>query len=148
VVRLQTQISDLQQQLRKLESDPANRQPVNLQLPTSKMPELALEYVRKQREVKYHEVLFELIAKQYEAARLDESRESPVLQVVDRAMIPDKKSGQPRTLLILGSCILGFLAGAVYVMLTSLIRKLDSEAGSSIKLAALRKAASMGHQRN
>jgi uncharacterized protein involved in exopolysaccharide biosynthesis len=144
VVRLQTQISDLQQHLRKLESDPANRLPGNLQLPTSKMPELALEYVRKQREVKYHEVLFELIAKQYEAARLDESRESPVLQVVDRAVVPDKKSGPPRTLLIAVSCFLGFLVGAVYVMLRSLIRKLDSEAGSAIKLAALRKAASLG----
>jgi uncharacterized protein involved in exopolysaccharide biosynthesis len=147
VVRLQTQISDLQQQLRIMESDPANREQGNLQLPTSKMPELALEYVRKQREVKYHEILFDLIAKQFEAARLDESRESPVLQVVDRAVVPDKKSGPPRTLLMAVSCFLGLLAGAVYVMLTSLVRKLDSEAGSAIKLAALRKAASLGHQR-
>ena len=58
VVRLQTQISDLQQQMRRLENDPANRQPGNIQPPTSKIPGLALEYVRKQREVKYNEVLF------------------------------------------------------------------------------------------
>lgn len=145
VVRLQTQISDLQQQLRRLENDPANRQPGSLQLPTSKMPELALEYVRKQREVKYHEVLFELIAKQYEAARLDESRESPVLQVVDRAVIPDKKSGPHRTLLMVLSCFLGLIAGAVYVLLVSFTRKLNSEAGSAMKLATIRKAASLWH---
>lgn len=145
VVRLQTQISDLQQQLRTMESDPANRQPGNLQLPTSKMPELALEYVRKQREVKYHEVLFELIAKQYEAARLDESRESPVLQVVDRAVIPDKKSGPHRALLMGLSCFLGLIAGAVYVLLISFTRKLNSHAGSAMKLATMRKAASLWH---
>lgn len=145
VVRLQTQISDLQQQLRRLENDPANRQPGSLQLPTSKMPELALEYVRKQREVKYHEVLFELIAKQYEAARLDESRESPVLQVVDRAVIPDKKSGPHRTLLMVLSCFLGLIAGAVYVLLVSFTRKLNSETGSAMKLATIRKAASLWH---
>ena len=145
VVRLQTQISDLQQQLRKLENDPANRQPGSLQLPTSKMPELALEYVRKQREVKYHEVLFELIAKQYEAARLDESRESPVLQVVDRAVIPDKKSGPRRALWIVLSCFFGFIAGAVYVLLASFTRKLNSEAGSATKLATIREAASLWH---
>lgn len=145
VVRLQTQISGLQQQLRRLETDPSNRQPGNLQLPTSKMPELALEYVRKQREVKYHEVLFELIAKQYEAARLDESHESPAIQIVDRAVIPDKRSGPPRTILIVGSCFLGFLVGAVYVLLLSVFRKLNGEAESALKFAALRKAASLRH---
>jgi uncharacterized protein involved in exopolysaccharide biosynthesis len=145
VVRLQTQISDLQQQLRKMESDPANRQPGNLQLPTSKMPELALEYVRKQREVKYHEVLFELIAKQYEAARLDESRESPVLQVVDRAVIPDKKSGPPRTLSIVLACFLGALIGAVWVILMSFTRRLEEDVTNASKLASLKKAASLWH---
>ena len=146
VVRLQTQISDLQQQLRKMESDPANRQPGNLQLPTSKMPELALEYVRKQREVKYHEVLFELIAKQYEAARLDESRESPVLQVVDRAVVPDKKSGPPRTLSMALACFLGALVGAVWVILMSFtpqIRRGRCEVLRS--LPSLKKAASLWH---
>jgi uncharacterized protein involved in exopolysaccharide biosynthesis len=145
VVRLQTQISDLQQQLRRLENDPANHQPGNIQPPTSKIPGLALEYVRKQREVKYNEVLFEMIAKQYEAARLDESRESPVLQVVDRALVPDKKSGPPRLLLMFSSCFLGAFVGAVYVIWASFIRKLEDETASATKLATLRKAASMWH---
>jgi tyrosine-protein kinase Etk/Wzc len=145
VVRLQTQISDLQQQLRRLENDPANRQTGNIQPPTSKMPGLALEYVRKQREVKYNEVLFEMIAKQYEAARLDESRESPVLQVVDRALVPDKKSGPPRLLLMVSSCFLGAFVGAVYVIWTSFISRLEDETASASKLATLRKAASLWH---
>jgi tyrosine-protein kinase Etk/Wzc len=145
VVRLQTQISDLQQQLRRLENDPANRQPGNIQPPTSKIPGLALEYVRKQREVKYNEVLFEMIAKQYEAARLDESRESPVLQVVDRALVPDKKSGPPRLVLMFLSCFLGAFVGAVYVILASFIRRLEDDTASATKLATLKKAASLWH---
>lgn len=71
-----------------------------MELPRAKVPELALEYVRKQREVKYHETLFELLAKQYESFRLDESHDAPILQVVDRAIIPDKKSGPHGVLLI------------------------------------------------
>lgn len=52
VVRLQTQIASLQQQLQKRQNDSATRQPGNVQPPTAKIPQLALEYVRKQRDVK------------------------------------------------------------------------------------------------
>jgi tyrosine-protein kinase Etk/Wzc len=117
VVRTQTEIERLQQQLQKLENDSSQRPLGSVQPPTAKVPELALEYVRKQREVKYHETLFELLARQYEQARLDESRESPLLQVVDRAVVPDKKSGPHRALLLLGGIFLGLLAGIIWVLL-------------------------------
>jgi tyrosine-protein kinase Etk/Wzc len=141
VVRLQTEISGLEQQLQKLENDSSQRQPGSLQLPTAKVPELALEYVRKQREVKYHEVLFELIARQYEVARLDESREAPLLQVVDRAVVPDKKSGPPRTLLILVGCMLGAFAGASWVILKNFISTLQQDPSKAAQIETLREAA-------
>ncbi len=115
VVRIQTEIEGLQEHLRKLENDSSKRTPGSVQAPMAKVPEFALEYVRKQREVKYHETLFELLARQYEAARLDESREAPLLQVVDKAIVPDKKIGSTQSssnagwkfLGIPGGCILG-----------------------------------------
>jgi tyrosine-protein kinase Etk/Wzc len=141
VVRLQTQIAGLQQELQRLQSDPSQHQPGSVQLSTAKVPELALEYVRKQREVKYHEVLFELIAKQYEAARLDESREAPLLQVVDRAMVPDKKSGPPRMLLILAGCMLGGFAGMSWVILRDFISTLQQDPVKAAQIETLRQAA-------
>jgi tyrosine-protein kinase Etk/Wzc len=145
VVRLQTQIAGLQQQLQKLQSDPTQRQPGNVVLPTAKVPELALEYVRKQREVKYHETLFELLARQYEAARLDESREAPVLQVVDHALVPDKKSWPPRVLLILVGAVVGAFLGAVWVLLRNAIRLFQEDPAKAKQLEALRQAAQIGH---
>lgn len=71
-----------------------------LELPTGDLPEAALKYVRKLREVKYHETLFEILAKQYEAARLDEAKSAPLVQVVDEAVVPEKKSWPPRTILV------------------------------------------------
>ncbi len=59
VVRTQTEIENLQSQLRKMESDSSRRSPGSVQAPTAKVPEFALEYVRKQREVKYHETLYQ-----------------------------------------------------------------------------------------
>ncbi|HZY74340.1 MAG TPA: GNVR domain-containing protein, partial [Edaphobacter sp.] len=140
VVRLQTEIVGLQQQLQKLQSGTGRRPPGSIQVPTAKVPELALEYVRKQREVKYHETLFALIAKQYESARLDESRDAPLLQVVDTASVPDKKSGPPRLLILLASGILGGLAGAGWVITRAAIIKLWAEPASAAKLEALRQA--------
>jgi tyrosine-protein kinase Etk/Wzc len=144
VVRLQTEIDGLEQQLQTLQNDSGTRQSGNVLQATAKVPALALEYVRKLREVKYREMLFELIAKQYEAARLDESREAPLLQVVDRAVIPDKKSGPPRGLLLIASCLLGALAGAGWVIVKTATAKLRAEPGNSAKLEALLKAASLG----
>ena len=116
VVRLQTQINGLQQQLQRFQSEPSTHQPGKAQSSAAKVPEIALLYVRKQREVKYHETLFELLARQYEAARLDESREAPLLQIVDHAQVPDRKSGPQRTLLMLAAGLLGALVGAVWVL--------------------------------
>lgn len=142
VVRIQTEIADLQRQLQKLQNDSGKREPGSVQLPTSKVPEFALEYVRKQREVKYHEVLFELIAKQYEVARMDEARDAPVLQVVDHAVIPDKKSGPRRVLWLIAGCILGALAGVAWVVVRAAMAKMRAEPASAAKLDVLRQAAS------
>jgi uncharacterized protein involved in exopolysaccharide biosynthesis len=52
----------------------------------------ASDYVSKFREFKYQETLFELFTKQFELAKLDESREGAVIQVLDPAQVPEKPS--------------------------------------------------------
>lgn len=54
------------------------------------------KYMEKYREFKYREVLFEMVAKQYEIARLDEARDGTIIQVVDAAAVPEKKSAPKR----------------------------------------------------
>jgi uncharacterized protein involved in exopolysaccharide biosynthesis len=142
VIRLQAEIDGLQQQLERLQSGAGTRQSPRVLPATAKVPALALEYVRKEREVKYRELLFQLIAKQYEAARLDEARESPVLQIVDRAVVPDKKSGPPRVLILLAGLLLGTMAGAGWVIVTDYVEKLQQDPVKAPKFEALREAAS------
>jgi tyrosine-protein kinase Etk/Wzc len=144
VVRLQTQIAGLQQELQRLQNDPSRHQLGSVQLSTANVPELALEYVRKQREVKYHETLFELISKQYEAARLDESRDAPMLQVIDRAVIPDRKSGLPRTLMVLAGGMLGGFLGIIWVILKRFVITMKKDPVNATRLEELRRAASIG----
>ena len=83
VIRLNNEIGSLQAQMAAKESGPQKGA-----LSTAQVPELALDCIRRVRDVKYQETLFEIIAKQYETARLDEAQDPP-LQVLDRAIPPD-----------------------------------------------------------
>ena len=96
VVRQQAELAALHEQLRKLEAsgDPAGRG--DIMIPTSLVPKVGLEYVRAVRDLKYNETLFELLLKQYEAARIDEAKEAPVVQVVDSAVPPERRSWPSR----------------------------------------------------
>jgi uncharacterized protein involved in exopolysaccharide biosynthesis len=67
-----------------------------------------VDYVGRYREFKYQETLFELFARQYELARVDESREGALIQVVDMAVAPEKKS-RPKRALIAAITVLGAL---------------------------------------
>ncbi len=76
-------------------------------------------YVSRYREFKYQETLYELFAKQYELARVDESREGAAVQVVDSAQPPEKKS-RPKKALI---AIIASLASGFVFLLFVFLRK-------------------------
>ncbi|AEU39153.1 GumC family protein [Granulicella mallensis] len=113
VLRLRQEIASLKEHVAQLENGQNKGQFGSFS--TAQVPEMQLEYIRKARDVKYHEVLFESIAKQYEAARLDEAKDTP-LQIIDKATVPDTKSGPHRGIIMLIGLILGLMAGTVWVL--------------------------------
>lgn len=64
-------------------------------------------FVDAYREYKYQETLFEIYAKQFELARLDEAKEGTLVQVLDKAEPPVRRA-KPRRLTI--ACSVGLLA--------------------------------------
>jgi tyrosine-protein kinase Etk/Wzc len=101
---------------------------------------VSLEYARKFREVRYHETLVQLLSKQYEAARIDEARAAPLVQVLDRAIPPDTKTGPPRMILTLGFGALGLFLGCIASLAAQSFRKLEQLPEYALKLALLRSA--------
>ncbi len=81
------------------------------------------DYISKYREFKYQETLFELFARQYEVARVDESREGALIQVVDTATVPEKKS-RPKRLLLAGSAGLLTLLLVACMLVVQHVRRL------------------------
>ncbi len=99
--RAREELAGLRQQLAILQSKESRTE-----LSTGKFPEAGLKYVRKLREVKYRETLFEILARQYEAAKLDESKNAAVIQTLDDAVVPEKPSWpQHGTFTLLGAVI-------------------------------------------
>jgi tyrosine-protein kinase Etk/Wzc len=93
--------------------------------------------VRKLRDVKYAETMFELLAKQYEAARLDEAKTAAVIQVLDPAIEPDRKSSPHRVLIVVIASLFGLVASGLYVLLAEALRRLRLNAEANARLNTL-----------
>jgi len=95
----------------------------DVEIPTSKLPASGLAYVRAYRDMKYNETIYEIVAKQYEAARLDESKSAPLAQVVDAAAIPERKSFPKRSWIVLIAFAASFLLSCAYVIVQTAYRR-------------------------
>jgi tyrosine-protein kinase Etk/Wzc len=140
VVRLNSELQSLRDQLRQMESAKKGRNPGDILLTPSVLPADQLEFLRKQRDVQYHTLIFDLIARQFEAARLDEAKASPVIQVLDPAEPPDKKSSPFRALWTLVGGILGFIYGCTRVIGSYVYSRVIADEVYAQKLGQFRRA--------
>ncbi|MDP2167100.1 MAG: GNVR domain-containing protein [Thermodesulfovibrionales bacterium] len=99
-------LNGLKSELKKLESKGGDG--YDPLMPTGRMPQVGTEYMRKLREMKFNETLYELLLKQYTLAKLDEARDAAIIQVVDKAIPPDKMVKQKRAQTVVIAAFAGF----------------------------------------
>ena len=109
-------------------------------IPKGNMQQAGLEYVRKLRDVKYYETIFNLLARQYEAAKVDEARQGAIVQVVDRAIVPDKHSSPKRTYIVIGAAVFGLILGVIWLFLAEGLNRLSNNPAEQSQLEALKQA--------
>jgi capsule polysaccharide export protein KpsE/RkpR len=109
------EIGTLQAELAKLRQ--GNHVAGQPEVPVEQLPEAALKYLRKYRDVKYHEALFEALARQYEAARLDEANAGSPLQIIDKAVTPERRSWPPRIWIIVAGVVFAGLGASFWFLL-------------------------------
>ena len=95
------------------------------------------DYVSKFREFKYNETLFELFAKQFEIAKVDESREGAVIQVLDAAQPPERKSKPKKALIAIISTLAAGFVLMLFVFIRQAMRNVKQDPGSAPKITAL-----------
>lgn len=98
------------------------------------------DYVARFRDFKYHETLFELLAKQYEIARVDEAREGAVLQVMDPASVPERKSKPKKALIAVLATLASGFALLMFVFVRNALKNASGDEAAREKLQAIRRA--------
>lgn len=90
-----------------------------------------IENVQLLRDVKYYQMLYELLAKQYEVARLDEAKDPSLIQVLDPAVEPERKFKPRRALLVTALTVLALLASVMLAILIELKRRALATPGAA-----------------
>lgn len=108
--RVEEELASLRNELEKQEN---GRAPANGQEQDGGKSAPGLENIKVLRDVKYFQMLYELLAKQYEAARLDEAKDSSIIQVLDRAVEPERKFKPKRALIVLFTAFMSFVVAVL-----------------------------------
>jgi tyrosine-protein kinase Etk/Wzc len=130
------QLAGLRAQAEKMGA--ASEGTMNALVPKGNMQEAGIEYVRKLRDVKYYETIFDLLARQYEVAKVDEARQGSTVQVVDRAIVPDRRSFPQRTLIVLAATIVGLLFGIFWAFAKEGLNRISNNPSEQARLETLR----------
>lgn len=136
LVQARQELDSLQAQLAKLGGTQGLGEG-GILVPKGQVPQASLEYARKLREVKYNDTIFNLLAQQFELAKLDEAKEGALIQVVDPAIPPDKKSSPKRALISVVATFLGLLVGIFWALWQSAIAHLKQDPEAAAKLSLL-----------
>jgi uncharacterized protein involved in exopolysaccharide biosynthesis len=86
-----------------------------------------LDNLSRLRDVKYYEFLYELLAKQYELARIDEAKDATIVQVMDKAVEPDRKSWPKRLLIVLLSALVAAFVGVLAASIRETLEKVRND---------------------
>ncbi|MEI6756994.1 MAG: Wzz/FepE/Etk N-terminal domain-containing protein [Chlorobium sp.] len=129
-IRIQQQLAGLRAELGKVTTGSIN---------STKVPEAGLEYLRKVRDLKYAEAIFEMLARQFEMARIDEAKESSVIQVLDRAVVPENKSKPKRSMIVLLAAIAGGFFAVLWSFTKEALQNVKKESEGHLQLQALRR---------
>ena len=126
IQRFEEELKGLREQVSKLEKTDGSGNP-DVILSTDRMPSIGTAYIRKLREFKYNEALYEILLKQYELARLDEAKDAPIIQVIEKAIPPEKRIKPKRSQMVMIATVAGFFISVFAAFLMEFIEKSSAD---------------------
>lgn len=125
-----SELTALRAQLAKAEKEQSNSQPSGG----------SNDYINKYREYKYQETLFELFTRQFEIAKVDESREGAIIQVIDAALPPETKSRPRRALVAMATTVASFFVLLITIFIRAAFTSTEGKHEKAAKLESLRRS--------
>ena len=130
VKALQAGISRLKKQLGVVTGSGGDE---NIIPASGNLPGIAMGYMRLLRELKIQEAIFEQLTKQYELAKINETKDTSSVQVIDEAVAPLKKSGPKRSRIVILSAFSAFFMSIVIIFVQEYFSKLSPEDAEIIR---------------
>jgi uncharacterized protein involved in exopolysaccharide biosynthesis len=135
VVRLRIELTGLRTQLEQLQKGTGGAM-----LSQHEFPGAGLQYIRKERDVQYHQTLYDLLARQLEAARIDEAKASPTVQMIDPPLVPKARSWPKPFLFIIVGLVIGTMFGCIRVAVIYLYEYAETDPGLRERYAQVKQA--------
>jgi len=128
VTQTQTEINELQKLYQELQFGTLNKKNQNEEfyLPFTEIPAVGLKLATLMREVKVHETVWKLLNQQYYQAKIEEARNTPTVQMLDRATPPVKRSSPKRKLLVISFGLIALFLSVLGAFGEEYIQKLNT----------------------
>jgi capsule polysaccharide export protein KpsE/RkpR len=91
------------------------------------LPTLGLTYYDLERRLRVEEALWEALTKQYEAASVEEAKETPTVHVLDPANVPGRKSRPVRRRIVLIGALISLALGFIAAFAVNIWEGMDPE---------------------
>ncbi|MGD9488987.1 MAG: GumC family protein [Calditrichaceae bacterium] len=124
VKKLNIELIELRKKIKELKLGTAKRDSMAIFPVFSEAPELGIKYLRLKREAEVQEIIYQFVTQQYEQAKLQEVKNTPSIQIIDKAVPPVKKFKPIRWLIVVVSGLLGIFTGIFFSFLNEYMSRL------------------------
>ena len=135
ILRAEEELKGMKEQLSKLESKSEGK---NVMVTTGDMPSTGTQYVRLMRDLKFNETLYELLFSQFQAAKIDEARDAALIQIIEKAVPPEKRIKPKRSLMVILAMISGFFISVAVAFFMEYMEGISGNPGYREKVAKLK----------
>jgi tyrosine-protein kinase Etk/Wzc len=96
-----------------------------------------LQYLDAVRNLKYQEAIWEILAKQFEVAKLDEAKDFLLIQVLDKAIPPEKKSKPKRSLIVILGTLVAFFLAVIWAFVSEAMQRAKEQPDQAERMRVL-----------
>lgn len=133
----QNELASMRNELARLEGASGGKQ----QGKSMESGAAGIDSVNLLRNVKYYETIYELLSKQFEIAKIDEAKDSAVVQVMDPAIEPDSKSKPVRRTIVLATAGVALFLAILWIFVREFWAQAAADPRQSSRLQELRQHA-------
>ena len=110
------------------------------ELVLDRTPNTSLQYLDAVRNLKYQEGLWEILVKQFEMTKMDEAKDFPLIQILDKATPPEEKSKPKRSVIVMMATLIAFFLSVIWAFFSEALARSGSNPEHVARLQELRRA--------